>query len=72
MRSTPPRRGRLDRQAEHEPVRDVVAQCQAKLAGFDLLPAERARGRVIGWTAVEAHRHVLDQEDEMVAVVQHA
>ena len=34
-----------------------------------LLPAERANRRIVCQAAIEPHRHLVDQEDEMVGIV---
>jgi hypothetical protein len=36
------------------------------------MPAQRPRRRLLSQPAVEAHWHVLDEEDEGVALVEHA
>jgi len=63
---------RLHRQAEHQAVRHVAAERQAHLLGLGFVAAQGADRGVLGQPAVEADRHLLDQEDEMVALVHNA
>jgi hypothetical protein len=48
-----------------------LPECQCQLLGLDHLPAQRPRGRRVRSAAKEAHGHVPDQEDEVVALVEH-
>ena len=61
----------LHREAKHQPLRDIDAERQAELLRLRLLPPQRPRRRIIGGAAIETHRHLLDQEHEMMAVIHH-
>jgi hypothetical protein len=56
---------------KRQPFCRIIAECQAQLPGLRLLPAQGPGGRVIGQAAVEPNRNLIDQEDEMMAVIQH-
>ena len=62
---------RFDRETEYQAIRLVRAERQAELMSLRLLPPQRSDGRLLCEPAVEAHRHLFDEEDEVMAVVQH-
>ena len=59
----------LDRQPEHQALCRVDPQSQAELLGLGFLPPQRSRRRLLGEASIEADGHLVDQEDEMVAVI---
>jgi len=50
----------------------LIAERQPELLRLRFLPAECARCRFIGRAAIEADRYLIDQENEMVAVIHDA
>jgi hypothetical protein len=63
--------GCFDRQAEYQPLGLLLPERHGNLLGSYDIPAQGSGGRIICQTAEEPHRHVLDQEDKVVALVEH-